>query len=33
MQRYSLLNLLGHAVRGNAGWHPAWRTPTLQRIL
>ena len=30
MQRYSLLNVLGHAVRGNLGWAPAWRTPTLR---
>jgi sarcosine oxidase subunit beta len=31
MQRYSLSRLLGHALRGNSGWEPAWRTPTLQR--
>jgi sarcosine oxidase subunit beta len=31
MQRYSLLNVLSQALRGNAGWGPAWRTPTLQR--
>jgi sarcosine oxidase subunit beta len=31
MQRYSLLNVLGHALRGNVGWGPAWRTATLQR--
>ena len=30
MQRYSLLNVLGHALRGNLGWAPAWRTPTLR---
>ena len=30
MQRYSLLNVLGHALRGNRGWAPAWRTPTLR---
>jgi sarcosine oxidase subunit beta len=30
MQRYSLVNVLGSALRGNAGWRPAWRTPTLQ---
>jgi sarcosine oxidase, subunit beta len=24
MQRYSLLRLLGHALRGNRGWQPAW---------
>jgi sarcosine oxidase subunit beta len=31
MQRYSLLKVLGHAVRGNRGWQPAFRTPTLRR--
>ena len=30
MQRYSLLNVLGHALRSNRGWAPAWRTPTLR---
>jgi sarcosine oxidase, subunit beta len=25
MQRYSLLNLAWHALRGNTGWRPAWR--------
>jgi sarcosine oxidase subunit beta len=30
MQRYSLVNVLRSALRGNAGWRPAWRTPTLQ---
>ena len=30
MQRYSLLNVLGHALRGNLGWAPAWRAPTLR---
>ena len=30
MQRYSLLRVLGHALRGNSAWGPAWRTPTLQ---
>src|SRR5579871_712981 len=30
MQRYSLLKVLGHALRGNAAWAPAWRTPTLR---
>ena len=30
MQRYSLLNVLGHALRRNTGWRPAWRTPTLR---
>lgn len=24
MQRYSLLSLLGHALRGHRGWRPAW---------
>jgi sarcosine oxidase subunit beta len=31
MGRYSLLNVIGHAMRGNTGWGPAWRTPSLQR--
>jgi sarcosine oxidase subunit beta len=31
MQRYSFFNVLKHALRGNAGWKPTWRTPTLQR--
>lgn len=31
MQRYSFLNVVRHALRGNTGWGPAWRTPTLQR--
>lgn len=31
MQRYSFLNVLRQAARGNTGWSPAWRTPTLQR--
>jgi sarcosine oxidase subunit beta len=31
MQRYSFLKVLKSAVRGNTGWSPAWRTPTLQR--
>jgi sarcosine oxidase, subunit beta len=30
MQRYSLLNVVAHALRGNTGWSPAWRTPTLR---
>jgi sarcosine oxidase subunit beta len=30
MQRYSLLNVVAHALRGNTGWGPAWRTPTLR---
>jgi sarcosine oxidase, subunit beta len=31
MQRYSLLNVLKAALRGNADWRPVLRTPTLQR--
>jgi sarcosine oxidase, subunit beta len=31
MQRYSLLNVLKSALRGNTGWRPVLRTPTLQR--
>src|SRR5258706_6362265 len=31
MQGYSLLNVLGHALRGNRDWGPVWRTPTLKR--
>jgi len=31
MQRYSLLNVVAHALRGNTRWAPAWRTPTLRR--
>lgn len=31
MQRYSLLNVVSHALRGNTRWAPAWRTPTLRR--
>jgi sarcosine oxidase subunit beta len=27
---YSGFGILGHALRGNAGWGPAWRTPTLR---
>lgn len=27
MQRYSFLRVLGQALRGNAGWQPAWREP------
>jgi sarcosine oxidase, subunit beta len=27
MQRYSFLNLAWQALRGNAGWQPAWREP------
>src|ERR1700720_1100654 len=30
MQRYSLLNVLRRALRGNTGWDPSWRTPTLR---
>src|ERR1700679_3314654 len=30
MQRYSLLNMLGQAARGNSGWRAAFRTPTLR---
>ena len=30
MQRHSLLNVLGHALRGNTGWGPAWRTAALR---
>jgi sarcosine oxidase subunit beta len=31
MQRYSLLNVLKSALRGNTDWRPVVRTPTLQR--
>jgi sarcosine oxidase subunit beta len=31
MQRYSLLNVLKSALRGNTGWRPVLHTPTLQR--
>src|ERR1700728_2914319 len=31
MQRYSLLNVLKSALRGNTDWRPVLRTPTLQR--
>ena len=31
MQRYSLVNVFGRALRANTGWGPAWRTPTLRR--
>ncbi len=31
MQRYSLLNLARHALRGNRDWRGAWRTPTPKR--
>lgn len=30
MQRYSVWNVLKQASKGNNGWKPAWRTPTLQ---
>src|SRR3984957_17937049 len=30
MQRYSLLNVLGQSMRGNRGWKPAWRSPSLR---
>jgi len=30
MQRYSLLRVLGQALRGNAGWQPAWREPRVK---
>lgn len=31
MQRYSLLNVVCNALRGNTGWQAAWRTPTPKR--
>src|SRR3984885_7935521 len=31
MQRYSAINLAWQALRGNVGWDPAWRVPTLRR--
>jgi sarcosine oxidase subunit beta len=31
MQRYSLMRMLGQALRGNTGWQPAWRQPSLKR--
>lgn len=31
MRRYSLLNVLRHAARGNRGWDQAFRSPELQR--
>jgi sarcosine oxidase subunit beta len=31
MQRYSMLRVLGHALRRNRGWGQAWRSPTLQK--
>lgn len=30
MRRYSLLNVLGHAARGNRDWGQAWRSPELK---
>ncbi len=27
MQRFSFLSLIGHALRGHAGWQQQWRTP------
>jgi len=30
MQRYSFLNLVRHALRGNSRWQPAWRQPSLK---
>jgi sarcosine oxidase subunit beta len=30
MQRYSFFNLAKEALRGNAGWQPAWREPGLK---
>src|SRR5882762_1787824 len=31
MQRYSLFNVIRHALRGNTRWRPAWRDPQPQR--
>ena len=31
MRRYSMLNVITQALRGNRGWEPAWRTPVLKR--
>jgi sarcosine oxidase subunit beta len=31
MQRYSFLNLIGHALRGNRCWKPAWQDVRLKR--
>ena len=31
MQRYSLLKVLGHALRRNRHWGPAWRSPELKK--
>lgn len=30
MQRYSLWQVLGQALRGNTGWRPAWREPSVK---
>ena len=30
MQAYSFFSLAWHALRGNAGWRPAWREPQLK---
>lgn len=30
MQRYSLWQVLGQALRGNTGWRPAWREPGVK---
>jgi sarcosine oxidase subunit beta len=30
VRRYSLLNVLRQAVRGNTGWDQAWQSPTLK---
>jgi sarcosine oxidase, subunit beta len=31
MQRYSLLKVLGHALRRNRDWGPVWRSPELKK--
>jgi sarcosine oxidase subunit beta len=31
MQRYSLLKVLGHGLRRNRDWGPAWRSPALKK--
>jgi sarcosine oxidase subunit beta len=31
MQHYSLLKVLGHALRGNRDWGQAWRSPALKK--
>jgi sarcosine oxidase subunit beta len=30
MQRYSIFNIARQALRGNAGWRPAWREPAVK---